>query len=59
MPVAAKAEEASEHDNKQEDVRNKRDDHGDLCGLEVDRRAGTNGTVPFLAELLKGKQGMP
>ena len=57
--MTAKAEEASEHDDKQEDVRNKRDDHGDLCGLEVDRRAGANGIVPFLAELLKGKQGKP
>jgi len=40
--MTAKAEEASEHDDKQEDVRNKRDCHGDLSGLEVDRRAGAN-----------------
>jgi len=57
--VTAKAEEASEHDDKQEDVRHKRADHGELGGLEVDRSAGTSGIVPSLAELLKGKHGMP
>ena len=57
--MTAKAEEASEHDDKQEDVRHKRADHGELGGLEVDRSAGTSGIVPSLAELLKGKQGMP
>jgi hypothetical protein len=53
--VTAKTEEANEHDDKQEDVCNKRDDHGDLRGLEVERRAGANGIVPFLADLSKGE----
>ena len=59
LSVTTKAEEASEHDDKQEDVRNKRDSHGDPGGLEVDRRAGASKIVPSIAELLKGKQGMP
>jgi len=57
--VTAKAKEPSEHDNKQEDVRSKRADHGELGGLEVNRSAGASGIVPSLMELLKGEQGVP
>jgi len=56
--VATKAEEASEHDDKQEDVRNKRADHGELGGLEVDCPAGASEIIPSLVKLLKGEQGM-
>jgi hypothetical protein len=54
MSVAAKVEQANEHDDKQEHVRNKRDDHGDFGGLEVERHAGASVVIPYIVELLRG-----
>jgi len=52
MSVATEAEQADEHDGKQENVRSKCDDHGDFGGFEVGRLAGTNRIIPSIAELL-------
>jgi hypothetical protein len=57
MSVATKAEQADEHDGKQENVRNKCDDHGDFGGFEVGRLAGANRIIPSIAELLRGSAG--
>ena len=54
MSVAAKAEQADEHDDKQEDVRNKCDDHGDFGGLEVERHAGASVIIPYIVDLSRG-----
>jgi hypothetical protein len=51
MSVIAPAEQANEHDDKQEDVRNKRDNHRHFGGLNVDRLAGPAGNFPYIAEL--------
>ena len=51
MPVIAPAEQTNEHDDKQEDVRNKCDNHRHFGGLNVDRHAGPTGDFPYIAEL--------
>ena len=51
--VTAEAKQANEHDAKQDDVGNKRDDHGQFCGLDVERLAET-ARNPCIAELSEG-----
>ena len=55
MSVIAQAKQANEHDDKQEDVRNKRDDHCHFGGLDVESLARTAGNFPYIAELGKDK----
>lgn len=55
MSVIAQAEQASEHNDKQEDVHNKRDDHCHFGGLDVESLAGAAGSFPYIAELRDDK----
>jgi hypothetical protein len=54
MSVTAKAEQSNEHDDKQEHVRNKRDDHCHFGGLDVERLTGGTGSFTCVAELSEG-----
>ena len=51
MSVIAPAEQANKHDSKQEDVRDKRDDHCHFGGLDVERLAGATRNFPCIVEL--------
>ena len=49
--MIAPEEQANEHHDKQEDVRNKRHNHCQFGGLDVERYTGTTGNFPCIAEL--------
>ena len=50
--VGAEADQANEHDDKQEDVRHKCKDHGNFGGLHVvDHHAGAGRSVPSSPDL--------
>jgi len=52
--VIAEAEQANEHDDKQEDVRHKRNDHGNFGGLYVaENHAGAGERIPDSVDLLR------
>ena len=51
--MTVKAEQANEHDDKQEDVRKKRDDHRYSGGLDVDHFTGA-GKILSVLELSEG-----
>ena len=52
--MTVKAEQANEHDDKQEDVRKKRDDHRHSGGLDVDHFTGAAGKLLPVSELSEG-----
>jgi hypothetical protein len=52
--MTVKAEQANEHDDKQEDIRNERDNHCHFGGLDVDWLAGCAGSFACIAELSEG-----
>ena len=49
-----KAEQTNEHDDKQEDVCDKRDNHCRFGGADVEGGAVTTGKHPCIAELSEG-----
>jgi hypothetical protein len=49
-----KAEQTNEHDDKQEDVGDERDNHCRFARVDVERRAVTTGKHPCIAELSEG-----
>jgi hypothetical protein len=52
--MTVKAEQANEHDDKQEDVGKKRDDVCHYNGLEVDHHTGAARRQPSMLELSEG-----
>jgi hypothetical protein len=52
--MTVKAEQANEHDDKQEDVRMKRDDHCYFGVLDAEWLAVVAGNHPFITELSEG-----
>jgi hypothetical protein len=54
MSVIAQAEQANKHDNKQENVRNKRADYCHLGNPDVERHAKAAGNFLHKAELRGG-----
>jgi hypothetical protein len=52
--MTVKTEQANEHDDKQENVRDKCDDHCHFGGLDVERLAGGAGNFTCIAELPDG-----
>jgi hypothetical protein len=54
MSVTAKAEQANEHDGKQEDPRNQRDNYCLFGDLNVKRHAEAAGSFPCITELSEG-----
>jgi len=56
LSVVAEADQANEHDDKQEDVRRKRNGHGNFGGLHVvEHHAGGGRRIPFSADLSRRK----
>jgi hypothetical protein len=54
VSVIAKAEQANEHDDEQEDSRNKPDDRWRFENLDIERLAGGARNCPRIAELPEG-----
>ena len=52
--MTAQAKQANKHDDKQEHVRNKGDDHCQFGGLDVERLAGGARSFTCIAKLSEG-----